>query len=233
MDPIKAVLTFCAALFFALSPMLSGGFSGYDPALFPVPQDNSPAQPAGYAFAIWGLIYVWLLISAGEGLFTARSTDPEWERTRLPLILSLVPGAAWIGVARLSPLWATVLIFWMLVTALWALFASPSKDRWLLQAPLALYAGWLTAAAWVSLALIGAGYGIGPGATGWAFIALAGAFGTAALVQTRLNRAPFYGAATAWGLIAITVANAGGNTAIAMLAAFGAIALATLAWRAR
>jgi hypothetical protein len=121
----------------------------------------------------------------------------------------------------------------MLGTALWALFASPAKDRWLLQAPLALYAGWLTAAAWVSLALVGAGYGIGPGATGWALVALAGAFATAALVQTRLHRAPEYGAATVWALIAITVANAGSATVVAMLAAIGAIGLATLAWRAR
>ena len=198
-----------------------------------MPRVSPPAQPAGYAFAIWGLIDIWLLVSAGAGLFTARSTDSEWERTRLPLILSLAPGAAWIGVARFTPLWATALIFWMLAAALWALFASPGKDRWLLQAPLALYAGWLTAAAWVSLAFIGAGYGIGPGATGWAVIALAGAFATAALVQTRLSRAPEYGFATAWALVAITVANAGSNTPVAMLAALGAVALATLAWRAR
>ncbi|MGB8621815.1 MAG: hypothetical protein WCD16_03255, partial [Paracoccaceae bacterium] len=158
MDPVKAVLVFCATLFFVLSPLLSGGFGGFDPTQFPVPQDHPPVQPAGYAFAIWGLIYLWLLVSAGAGLFL-RAKDTGWERARLPLILSLGPGAAWIGVAHLSPVWATALILWMLATALIALFLTPQRDRWLLEVPVALYAGWLTAAGWVSVGLVGAGYG--------------------------------------------------------------------------
>ncbi|MHC0053159.1 hypothetical protein [Actibacterium sp. D379-3] len=232
MDPIRAVLVFCATLFFVLSPALTGGFSGYDPALFPVPQINAPAQPAGYAFAIWGLIYVWLLISAGAGLFT-RSRDTDWEPSRLPLILSLGPGTAWIGVAGFTPIWATVLIFWMLGTAIWALALTPRKDRWLLQAPVALYTGWLTGAAWVSLALIGAGWDIGPGPAGWAVIALLGALATGALVLLRLRRAPEYAAALIWALVGIVVANAGTATGLALLAALGAAAIGALALRLR
>ncbi|KGB80401.1 hypothetical protein JT55_19295 [Rhodovulum sp. NI22] len=229
MDPIKAVLTFCATLFFVLSPLLQGGFGGFDPAQFPVPQDGPPAQPAGYAFAIWGVIYLWLLVSAGAGLFL-RAKDAAWEETRLPLILSLAPGAAWIGVARLSPVWATALIIWMLVTALVALSRTPQRDRWLLQAPVALYAGWLTAATWVSVALVGAGYGIGPGETGWAVIALLGASGTGALVRTR---APEYGLALLWALVGVAVANAGQNTPVALLAGACALAAGALTWRRR
>ncbi|MFW5825458.1 MAG: hypothetical protein ACOCVV_10895, partial [Marinobacter sp.] len=81
-------------------------------------------QPAGYAFGIWGLIYVWLLVSAGVGLFL-RAKDEAWEPARLPLILSLAPGAAWIGVAQVSPLWASLLLWWMLAMALWALARTP------------------------------------------------------------------------------------------------------------
>lgn len=231
-DPIKAVFTFCAALFFALSPLLTGGFGGYDPELFPNPQWNPPAQPAGYAFVIWGLIYVWILISAGYGM-VKRSQDPEWEATRVPLILCLAPGTVWIGVAKTNPVMATILIFWMLGTALWALGKSPAKDRWLLQAPLAVYAGWLTAASFVSLALIGAGYGVAFGATGWALVALAGALAVGGWVQTRLNRAPEYGAAIVWALVAIVIASAGSATLVALAAAMGAIGMGALALRVR
>ncbi len=230
MDPIKAVLVFCATLFFVLSPLMSGGFGGFDPAQFPVPQENPPVQPAGYAFAIWGPIYLGLLVSAGYGLF-ARGRDGAWEATRLPLILSLGPGAAWIGVAQLSPVWATVLIWWMLACALVALARSPHRDRWLLQAPVAVYAGWLTAAAWVSVGLIGAGHGEVLDETGWAILSLAGALGTGAAMQTRLRRAPEYGAAIVWALIGVVVANAGDHFAVAVLAAMGAVLIGTLALR--
>lgn len=232
-DPVKAVFTFCAAIFFVLSPALTGGFSGYDTALFPYPFENHPAQPAGYAFSIWGLIYLWLLVSTGAGLFTRRSTDPAWDATRLPLIFSLGPGAAWIGVAKFSPVMATVLIFWMLGTALLALFRAPTKDRWLLQAPLAIYAGWLTAASFVSLAVVGTGYGIGPGATAWAIVALLGALLVGTGVLLRLRRAPEYGAALVWALLGIVVANAGDGLAVALLAAVGMVLVGSLAWRTR
>ncbi|MBK1636202.1 hypothetical protein [Rhodovulum adriaticum] len=231
MDPIKAVFTFVATLFFVLSPLLSGGFGGFEPAQFPVPQDNPPVQPAGYAFAIWGLIYGWLLVSAGFGL-VKRAQDTGWERTRLPLILSLAPGAAWIGVALNTALWASILLWWMLAMALWALFAAPRRDRWLAQAPIAIYAGWLTAAGWVSVGLLGAGYGIGPGETVWALIALAGALATGALVQTRLGRAPEYGATLVWALVGVLIANATTNPLVAFAAIAGIVLIGTLTLKA-
>ncbi|ARE38504.1 membrane protein, putative [Rhodovulum sp. P5] len=206
MDPIKAVFVFVATLFFVISAVYPGGFTGFEPDQFPVPQDNPPVQPAGYAFAIWGLIYVWLTVSAVFGM-VKRGTDPVWEPARLPLILSVGPGAAWIGVAQMSPLWASVLLWWMLAMALWALARTPFVDRWWYQAPLAVYAGWLTAASWVSVGLLGAGYGLVFGEVIWALIALAGALVTGALVLLWLDRAPEYGAALLWALVGVVVAN--------------------------
>ncbi|MEX5726764.1 uncharacterized protein Ga0609869_000117 [Rhodovulum iodosum] len=231
MDPIKAVLVFCATVFFVLSPALTGGFGGYDATQFPVPQDDPPVQPAGYAFAIWGLIYLWLLISAGVGMF-ARGTEPAWEPARLPLILSLGPGAAWIGVAYTSPIWASILLWWMLATAIWALLRTPLVDRWTYQAPVAVYAGWLTAAGWVSVGLLGAGYGIGPGETAWAVIALVGALVTGAAVQIALDRAPEYGITLIWALVGLIVANATAAPLVAFAALGGAMLMAVLAFRA-
>lgn len=56
-----AVLTFVATLAFAGSPFLSSGFNGFAADQFPVPQIGAPIQPAGYAFSIWGVIYLWLI----------------------------------------------------------------------------------------------------------------------------------------------------------------------------
>lgn len=232
-DPILAVFTFCAALFFALSPALTGGFSGYDPSLFPVTIDQHPAQPAGWAFAIWGVIYGWLLISTGAGLFTRRSTDPAWEAPRLPLILALAPGAAWIGVAKSMPVMATLLLFWMLGATLWALSRCPAKDRWLLRAPVAFFAGWLTAASFVSLAVVASGFGVGPAPTVWAVFALMGALLVGSGALLRLRPAPELGASLGWALVGICVANAGQGVTIALLSAVGALLIGSLALRMR
>ncbi|MBK5933100.1 hypothetical protein CCR78_03765 [Rhodovulum imhoffii] len=217
---MKAILLVTAAIAFALAPLFSGGLGGFAHDLFPNFRIAPPVQPAGYAFAIWGLIHATLLASALYGL-VARSTDRGWNRVRVPLISSLVPGAVWIAVAALSPVWATVLLWWMFAFALLALLQSPAQDRWLLRAPLAIYAGWLTAASWISVGFLGAGYDIGPGKNGWALIALAGVLICAAAIQSVLRRTPEYGLTVIWALLAIVVANTPTHMPLAALATAG------------
>lgn len=204
---MKAIFLFTVAVSFAISPFLTPGFGGFDPNRFPIPQVNPPVQPAGYAFAIWSVIYLWLLAHAALSLFKHHDT-PEWDASRLPMIISLVVGTAWLSVAMMSPIWATVLIWVMLLSALWALMSTPlTMDRWWLRAPIGLYAGWLTAASSVSLALLAAGYGIGPfGQVGWAIVALS--IGLIIAVVT-LRRAPslLYGVGVVWALIGVIVQN--------------------------
>lgn len=231
MDPIKSALVFMATLAFVLSPLLTSGFNGFTPDQFPIPQDHPPIQPAGYAFSIWGLIYLWLMVSATLGM-VKHASNIDWEPARAPLILSLGIGASWLAVAQLSPLWATAQIWVMLVTALVALFRTPRSHRWILQAPVAIYAGWLTAASFVSVGLIGAGYGIGFDSTGWGYIGLTAALVFAATVQIKLGRAPEYGATVVWALVAVAVANYGNQTGITLLAALGIILMSALAVRA-
>ena len=228
---LKAILLFTAALAFAAAPFLAPGFEGFDPEAFPVPQRDPPVQPAGYAFAIWGPIYLWLLAHAGWGLF-ARADDPDWDRPRWPLFASLALGTSWLAVAGQAPVLATVQIWAMLAFALLALARTPpGRERLLLEAPVALYAGWLTAAAFVALGLVLAGHGL-VGETAAAVLCLAGAVALGLAVQTRLGRAPFYGAALAWALIAVTVANAGRALPLALAAGLGAGAMALAALRA-
>ena len=57
-------LTLLFAILFALSPLASDGFNGFKPDQFPVVQERWPVQPAGWAFSIWGLIYLGLIVYA-------------------------------------------------------------------------------------------------------------------------------------------------------------------------
>lgn len=231
--PTAALIVFILTITFAASPFLTGDFGGFDPNQFPVPQIDPPVQPAGYAFAIWGVIYLWLLVGMGYGVWKRRD-DAQWHPMRLALIPSLAVGTIWLSVALVSPVWAAILIWVMLIAALVALFRSPIEDRWFAALPLGLYAGWLSAASCVSLGLLAAGYGYLDGSTA-AIAALFLALVLASAVQNQLKRAPSYGIGVIWALVAVVVHNLGTDMTVAALAAGGAAALifpTYKAWRA-
>jgi len=218
----KPALVLFLAIAFAASPFLSASFNGFDPNQFPNPQIDPPIQPIGWAFAIWGVIYLVLILHAGFGLIKA-SDDPVWDQGRWPLIISLGIGAIWIPVANISPIWATILIWVMLIAVLWSLgTAREAEPNWIASWPLGLYAGWLTAASWVSIGLLLAGYGILSEQTA-ALICLPLATIFTLAFQARLKTWT-YGAAVCWAVLGIAVANAG-TMPIIMWLAIGAICL--------
>ena len=227
---LKAVLVLVATIAFVVSPFLTQPFTGFDPGQLPVPVDDPPIQPAGYAFAIWGVIYLWLLGSAGFGL-VKRDTATDWDAGRWGLFVSLAIGASWIAVALSAPVMATLLIWAMLGGAVWALARAPARDSAWNAWPLGLYAGWLTAASCVALATVAMGYGLGGTVLlSWAGLVLALLL---ALPLTLKLRTPTYPAAVAWALVGIVVANASSAPIFAGAAALGALGLAWLALRLR
>lgn len=226
MNRFRALLTLILSLAFAIAPALSDPFSGFREDQLPIPQIDPPVQPAGYAFAIWGLIYAWLVVSAIYGVWK-RSDDRDWDRARLPLIISLAVGTPWLAVANASALWATFLIFVMAEGAIAALLRAPRNDIWWFRVPVGIYAGWLTAAAFVSLGSTAAGYDFLTGPVGWAYICISGALVVTTLVLRRAS-APAYGLTVTWALIAIVLANGTARIDISILAALGTVMIAIL-----
>jgi hypothetical protein len=232
MTRLLPALLLIAAILFAASPLFVTDFSGFDPALFPVPQIDPPVQPARYTFAIWGLLYVWLIVSSAYGL-VRRAEDPAWQPARPWLLASLGLGIVWLPLAERSVIGATVLIWVMLLLSLVALFRTRRHDRWWFQAPVATYAGWLTAASCVSVGLILSGWGVLE-ATPAALIALALALVLGLTVQSRVLRAPGYGLALIWALIGIALRNADPlNLPVLGLALLGTLAFAAMLARGR
>lgn len=260
-----ARLVLVAALAFAASPVVFPGFAGFDPGLFPVPQQDPPVQPAGWAFSIWGVIYAWLVAGAGFGLWrrardgghdgrhdggpgrgTARDPAPsrlsnsdaapgahpgafadrEWRAMRPPLLASLAVGVFWLPVAGRLPGLATLMILAMLAGAIAAMLRAGARDPWWQRRPVALYAGWLTAASAASA-------GIWLGGHGWlsaqvAAIACLLAVGVLALsVQARRPREWAYPAGVIWALAGVIAANwSAGNWPVILIATLGIAALA-------
>ncbi|SDW26239.1 hypothetical protein [Litoreibacter albidus] len=228
---MKAWAILAATTAFLISPFITEGFAGFRPDQFPIPQDDAPVQPLGYAFSIWSVIYLWLLVSAVIGVWKHRD-DAHWDAARVPLFLSLAVGAFWIKVATLSVIWASVLIWVMLGTAVWALLAGRNiRPAWQFALPAGLYAGWLTAASCVSIGLLGAGYGIGGGAVMWALLMVSVAMLIAALVQHRAHGVWTYALAVVWALVGIIARNGTETLSVTLFAVAGAVIISGLAVR--
>jgi hypothetical protein len=227
-----AWLTLILTATFVVSPAFTNPFMGFTADQLPYPQIDPPVQPAGYAFAIWGLIYSWLVVSAVFGVWKRRS-DAAWDHVRAPLMISLAVGTPWLAIANASAVWATITIFIMSAAAIVALIRAPKVDGWWLQAPVGIYAGWLTAASFVSLGSTAAGYGIALGSLGWAYLAIILALGVTLAVIARKPTAPEYGITVIWALIGIIVANLSGAVGVMILAAAGIIVVAGATWKAR
>lgn len=225
-------LTLILTATFVVSPAFTNPFMGFTADQLPYPQIDPPVQPAGYAFAIWGLIYSWLVVSAVFGVWKRRS-DAAWDHVRAPLMISLAVGTPWLAIANASAVWATITIFIMAAAAIVALIRAPKVDGWWLQAPVGIYAGWLTAASFVSLGSTAAGYGIALGSLGWAYLAIILALGVTLAVIARKPTAPEYGITVIWALIGIIVANLSGAVGVMILAAAGIIVVAGATWKAR
>ena len=214
---------------FAAAPLVTSPFTGFTADQLPVPQIDPPVQPAGWAFSIWGLIYLWLIVSAAYGV-RKRPRAEDWRRARLPLLMALGIGTPWLAIANASAIWATITIFIMAAGAIGAFLTAPERDVWLARVPYGIFAGWLSAASLVSLGSTAAGYGLVMNQTGWAILCIILATLLALAVQSRRPRAASYGLTVAWALMAIVVANGfnvPGVVALASLAAvLGALALA-------
>lgn len=224
----KAIVSFVVAIILALSPLFVRDFDGFRPDQFPISQVDAPINPARYAFAIWGLIYLWLIISTGFGLLR-RATQPDWQAMRPYLIATMLLGSVWLPVAQASPIMATVLIWLMLTTALIALGKAPEHDRWWIRAPLSILAGWLSAASFIVVGLVIGGYGI-MNPHNAAILTICAALCFATFVQIKLGRAPLYATTVVWALIALVLANFETNPGVAGLAGLGALFLSALSF---
>lgn len=223
----RASILLLATLAFGIAPFLTPPFTGYDPSRFPVAIERPAIQPAGYAFAIWSVIYLWLIAHAVMGVWK-RAGDAAWDAVRLPLTLGVGIGAVWLWIAGNSAVWGTVTIWMMAAGAILAfLRADTGVDRWMPSGPTAIFAGWLTAASAVSTGVLLAGQGW-LGNTAAALVMLAAALALAAWVQGQKPRMPVYALTVIWALAGVIVANAADNVTVTLAAAAGIAGLAAL-----
>jgi hypothetical protein len=223
-----------AAVAFAIgSPAVQAATGwGLSPAEFSAEGDET-LRAAGYAFAIWSLIYAGLAAFAVFQFLPRTDGSRAVNRIAWPAALAIAGSGAWIWASAADSDGLTVaVILGSAVAAIAAvvrgLGASSLGERLLAVWPVALLAGWLTVASAINAltSLTDLGY-IPQGRRLPA--ALAGLAVVVAVTVWVLQRArdPVYALPVAWGLVAVFVAERG-DSPIAGWTALAAAALVLL-----
>ena len=209
---------------------------GQSPAEFSADSDAT-LRVAGYAFAIWGVIYLWLVVYAVRQVLPGTGESLLIHRLGWPSVGALLGIGWWVVAAAFDWEIATiVLIFGSLGVILIPLLANAGairalprgdRDRWMTVWPLAMLAGWLTVASPVNLITVATGNGWLPEAlspTTWAVLAVV-VVAVVALVVTQRLRTLAYGLPIAWGLLGAFVAEQARNPMLAYAALAAAVAV--------
>ena len=209
---------------------------GQSPAEFAADSDET-LRVAGYAFSIWGVIYLGLLIYAVRQALPQTGESPLIGRFGWPSAAAFLGIGWWIVAAAFDWEAATeVLIFASLAVLLVPLMINADtiralgrteRDRWTVVWPLALLAGWLTVAAPVNLLTILTGDKALPtmlSPIAWAMLAIV-VVALVALVVTLRIRTLAYGLPIAWGLLGVFVAEQERNGTLAYFALAAAVAV--------
>ncbi len=232
---MKKTLQVLNILFFAITIYMN--YASAAGVFFDTTQADMSAKydtlftPAGYAFSIWGLIYLLLLgfvIYQSRSLFVKVRDDAFIMRTGWWFILSCIANSLWcylfagdyIGIS-------TIVIFFMLFCLLQIVMKNrmelddePFSVIVFLWWPFVIYCGWLTVACIANVTLyltkIGwDGFGISPEM--WTLIMISVATTVNLIVTWKRNMREF-ALVGAWALIAIGVANDGVSETITMTA---------------
>ena len=173
-----------------------------------------PFTPAGYAFAIWSLIYL------GLSAFTvAQAVPSRWPSSRVDAVrpayvFSSVANGAWLWFWHHEALPGSLAVMVLLLGSLTFIYrtlaATPpatAAEAWWLDRPLRLYCAWITVATLVNLAVVLAAGGV-PGLdldpVLSSQVMIAATFAVGVFVYRRL-RDPLFLCVIAWAAAAIAL----------------------------
>lgn len=203
---------------------------------------------AGYAFAIWGPIFLLDVIFATRQVF-ARGATPALARIRPLTAAGFALTSAWMIVFSRQWFWLALLIIWAslacLLAAAWqaAHTARHPRGPWWQWVPLSLHAGWVSLAVFLNAAQVIVAFRLLSVAhmLPWtlALFALAAVLVLGMIVGMRGN--PWYALAALWGLVGVYAkqrgevlpgADVAAGVALLLAAAVVAVALGS-SWRHR
>jgi benzodiazapine receptor len=206
----------------------------------------NPFTPAGYVFAIWGIIYVLLGVFVVYQALPKQKEQPFQKQIGVLFILSSIFNVVWLFLWQYGYITLSCIAMFALLASLIAIYlrlgigkSSASRTQKLcVHLPFSVYLGWITVAsiANVAAALVSVSWdGFGFGAEAWTIIAMGiGLIVTLIVIGARRDYA--YSLVVVWALAGIAVKQNTADPLVALVAQEAivlilvAMGLSLLAW---
>ncbi len=174
--------------------------------------------PAGYVFAIWGLIYIGLLAYGIYQALPAQKENPRLRRAAAPFVAGSLANIAWLFFWHYGQFALTVVAMLILLASLIMVYLIlgvnqvqvSQGERWLVHVPISVYLGWISVATIANITDVlwyagWSGFGLAPEV--WAVIMLAVAVVLAFLMALRRGDVAYL-LVLAWAFAGIAVKQA-------------------------
>ncbi len=187
--------------------------------------------PAGYAFVIWGLIYIALFVFVFyqlRGIFNKKIDNSFVNDTGWWFIIANLANAAWVIAFTYNQIGLSVVFMLIIFFSLLKIVLNTNMERWdapvsiigFLWWPISLYFGWITVALIINIAawLVSLGWTGAPVSPDlWAILVLLLA-GTIFITMIWKRSMREYASVGVWGIAAIAVKNWDESPAVAYTA---------------
>ena len=192
---------------------------------------------SGYAFAIWGLIFLLDLVYAGWQLTGQRRSDDTLARIAPWAFAGFALTTAWMPLFSMGQFWlclAVIVAATVCMTRCAMILShdrTPQEGQWLWAwAPLSLHAGWLTLASFLNLAQVIVAFKLMPtdDMTVWSLVLLAIAAALLLWMNQRMRGNIDYTLAALWGLVAVYVKQSSSGLTGGETVAWAALVIAVL-----
>lgn len=190
---------------------------------------------AGYAFSIWGVIFLLDLLFALWQLRARLRDQPTLQRLRPAAAAGFTLTALWMPIFSQQWFWLALAVIWLALACLaWCAVqlardpAPPPGQALWAKLALSLHAGWLSLAAFLNTAQVAVAYRLLPAddMLAWSLVLFAAAALLIAWLNARMRGNAGYVAAVLWGLAGVYLKQSGSALAGAQVAAWCALAIA-------
>lgn len=187
--------------------------------------------PADYAFRIWSLIYIGLIIFTVYQALPAQKENPRFGKIRPLYIVNCAANCLWIYLWSYEMVWASLTVIFVMLGTLVLINSNLQNkndpaETWAARVPFGLYFGWITVATVLNftVALVSAGVTASDLTTKiLAVILVVSIVILGIIIRLKLSTAA-YAIAIAWALTAIAIKH-NIETMLIISTAFGVIAL--------
>lgn len=226
-----SIIAMCGMLL--LYALTSAGYMGDNPVGRGGTYEAPLIVPAGYAFSIWSIIYLGLIVFPVYQLVKRKEGHLDWKKIHGLYAINVICNGLWLAAASYDWLWISVGIIVVMLITLYKInqllnqrrAAGDIKNYWIEHFPMSVYFAWITLATALNVSSAldfynWSGLEISP--TSWTLAIMSVAAVIAFLVYRRFGEAAYPGVVV-WAFIALYIKHQGLIPSIAMLSIIIAI----------